>query len=173
MPDPKRLSELSTHSVTNQPPPFPEFNWFEANRPLCEALDREGAPWARDPVSAFGTIVGRHETMAWGEQANQNPPELHIFDRYGYRIDEVTYHPAYHALMSLAVEHHIPSLPWVTDQPGGHVTHTALEYLLGQVESGVCCPITMTYASVPLLRNLPDLAKEWEPRLTTAQYDPS
>ena len=45
-------------------------------------------------------------------------------------------------------------------------------YLMSQVESGVMCPITMTFAAVPSLRQEPELASEWVPRITSTQYDP-
>jgi len=65
----------------------------------------------------------------------------------------------------------VHSIAW-TAPAGGHVAHTALAYLLCQVEPGVCCPMAMTYAAVPALRHEPDLAAEWEPRVLVADYDP-
>ncbi len=168
-----QLSELRTHTVSNQPPPLTDLNLFDSDRALSEALVREGGAWARDRVSQFGARVGSEEVMTWGEQANRCPPELHIFDRFGYRIDEVRFHPAYHNLMALGMAHGVSSIAWTASEPGGHVVHTALEFLLMQAEAGVCCPLTMTYAGIAALRKLPALAEIWEPRFTSTTYDPA
>ena len=48
----------STHEVFNQPPPLADYNVFEADRPLREAVRREGAEWAEDRISAVGAVAG-------------------------------------------------------------------------------------------------------------------
>ncbi|HEY7213017.1 MAG TPA: acyl-CoA dehydrogenase family protein [Thermoanaerobaculia bacterium] len=156
----------------NQPPPFEALNLFSADRPLAEALRREGAGWAEERVRAFGELVGRRETIAWGFQANGNPPSLCTHDRRGERIDEVEFHPAWHALMALGVEHGLHALPWREPRPGAHVARAAMFMLLAEVEAGVGCPLSMTYSAVPALRVQPDLAAEWEPRFTATVYEP-
>lgn len=146
------ITELATHSVANQVPPLENYNLLDADPALREGLEREGAGWAEDRVRAFAALLGSERVLELGFLANRHPPELHAFDRYGQRVDEVEYHPAYHELMALAVEHRMPSLPWTDERPGAHVAHSAMLYLLSQVEAGVCCPLTMTYAVVPALR---------------------
>src|SRR5204862_4155734 len=140
-------STAATHDVVNQAPPLVGYNVFEANRPLVEALRREGAEWARDRVAAFGVLRGDPEVQAWARQANENPPALHTHDRYGHRIDEVEFHPAWHELLGRCVEAGVHALPWRDPQPGAHVARGALMYVLP--EAGVGCPISMTYAAVP------------------------
>ncbi len=162
----------STHTVFNQPPPFEDVNLFTSDRVLAEALRREGADWAEERARAFGEIVGRRETVAWGFQANEHPPVLRTHDRNGNRIDEVEFHPAWHALMALGVEHGLHALPWREPRPGAHVARAAMFMLLAEVEAGVGCPLSMTYSAVPALRLQPELAAEWEPRLTSTVYDP-
>ncbi|HSF44222.1 MAG TPA: DNA alkylation response protein, partial [Thermoanaerobaculia bacterium] len=103
---------MATHTVFNQPPPFEGVNLFTADRALGEALRREGAAWAEERARAFGEIAGRPETIAWGFQANEQPPRLRTHDRAGHRIDEVELHPAWHELMRLGVEHGLHALPW-------------------------------------------------------------
>jgi putative acyl-CoA dehydrogenase len=161
----------ATHEVLNQPPPLEGYNLFEHDRALREALHREGAGWAVERASALGEIAGG-EPMRWGVQANASPPVLRTHDRYGHRIDEVEYHPAWHELMRLAVAHELHALPWRDPRPGAHVARAALFMLLSQAESGHGCPISMTYSSVPALRAQPEIAAEWEPRLTSTHYDP-
>jgi putative acyl-CoA dehydrogenase len=162
----------STHAVFNQPPPFEDVNLFTSDRVLAEALRREGAGWAEERARAFGEIVGRRETIAWGFQANEHPPVLRTHDRNGNRIDEVEFHPAWHALMALGVEHGLHALPWREPRPGAHVARAAMFMLLAEVEAGVGCPLSMTYSAAPALRLQPELAAEWAPRLTSTVYDP-
>jgi putative acyl-CoA dehydrogenase len=164
------ISTLATHEVTNQPPPFEPYNLYDGDPALKEALRREGGKSAEEKVRAFGERLGSEEAFELGRLANEHPPELRLFDRYGRRIDEVEFHPAYHELMALAIEHEVPTAAW-TAKSGGHVVHTALEYMLIQVEAGVCCPMAMTYAAIPALRNQPDLAAEWEPLILSRDYD--
>jgi len=162
----------STHAVFNQPPPFEDVNLFTSDRVLAEALRREGAGWAEERARAFGEIVGRRETVAWGFQANEHPPVLRTHDRNGNRIDEVEFHPAWHALMAIGVEHGLHALPWREPRPGAHVARAAMFMLLAEVEAGVGCPLSMTYSALPALRLQPELAAEWAPRLTSTVYDP-
>src|SRR5947209_10207975 len=162
----------TTHTVFNQPPPFEDVNLFTSDRALAEALRREGAEWAEERARAFGEVVGRRETIAWGFQANEQPPALKAFDRAGRRIDEVEYHPAWHSLLALGVEHGLHALPWREPRPGAHVARAAMFMLLAEVEAGVGCPLSMTYSAVPALRHQPELAAEWEPRFTSTVYDP-
>ncbi len=174
MSEPTTLSAAAhaTHTVFNQPPPLEDINLFTTDRVLTEALRREGAEWAEDQARTFGEIVGRRETIAWGSQANEHPPVLRTFDRNGNRIDEVEFHPAWHSLMALGVEHGLHALPWREPRPGAHVARAALFTMLAEVEAGVGCPLSMTYSVVPALRLQPDAAAEWEPRVTSTVYDP-
>ena len=160
-----------THEVANQVPPLEGRNLFEDNLPLVEALEREGAGWAHERAREVGAAWGG-APIAWGFEANEHPPTLKAFDRYGHRIDEVEFHRAWHDLMALAVRHELPSLPWTSRQPAAHAARTALYLTAAQAEAGFTCPITMTFAAVPALRAQPEIAAAWEPRLTATTYDP-
>ena len=138
---------------------------------LVEALRREGADWAEDEARELGALCGLPQTIRWGVEANQNPPKLRTHDRFGNRIDEVEFHPAWHELMRIGIGHGLHALPWRQPQPGAHVARGALFMLLGQVEAGVGCPISMTYSVIPALRTQPELAAEWEPRFLSLSYD--
>jgi putative acyl-CoA dehydrogenase len=166
------ITGLTTHQVENQPPPLENYNLYESDPALKEALHREGAGWAEEKVRELGALVGTEHVIRLGHEANRHLPELRAFDPYGHRIDEVEYHPSYHELMGLAIRHEISSIGWNAGRPGGHVAHTALEYLFCQAESGVCCPVTMTYAVIPTLRRQPEIAAEWEPGILSTTYDP-
>jgi putative acyl-CoA dehydrogenase len=165
---PPRQSK-ATHDVVNQAPPLEGHNAFESNRPLAEALCHEGGEWARDRVTVFGALRGDPEWQARARAANENPPKLRTHDRYGHRIDEVEFHPAWHELLGACVEAGVHALPWRDPQPGAHVARAALMYVLP--EAGVGCPISMTYAAVPALRAQPEVADEWMPGLTSLEYD--
>src|SRR5438552_3464053 len=162
---------MPTHEVLNQPPPLQGYDLFAADRALAGGLGREGAGWAEERVRTLGRLAGG-EALRWGVQANANPPVLRTHDRYGHRVDEVEFHPAWHELLRLAVGHELHALPWRDPRPGAHVARAALFYVMGQVEAGHGCPISMTYSAVPALRVQPDLAAEWEPRLASTEYDP-
>jgi putative acyl-CoA dehydrogenase len=166
------IEQLPTHEVRNQPPALGDYNVFEVDTPLREAVVREGADWAVPRLRLFGAEVGSERVQELGHLANRHPPELQTFDRYGRRIDEVLYHPAYHELMRLGVAHECHSIAWNAGRAGGHVAHAAMLYMLTQSEAGVCCPLTMTHAVVPALRHAPELAAEWEPRMLRPSYDP-
>jgi putative acyl-CoA dehydrogenase len=163
---------FATREVFNQPPPLAGVNLFDADRPLAEALRREGGGWAEERVRAFAAVAGRAETLAWGFAANENRPVLKTHDRTGRRIDEVEFHPAWHALLGLGVAHGLHALPWREPQPGAHAARAALFITLAQVEAGVGCPLSMTFSAMPALRVQPEVAALWEPRLTSLAYDP-
>lgn len=162
-----------THEVANQPPPLADFNLFETDRCLVEAARREGAGWAEARLRDQGATLGSAEVIDLGHQANRHGPLLRTHDRYGHRIDEVEFHPAWHRLMSIGMAAEQHALPWNQPKPGAHVARAALAFMMCQTESGVCCPLTMTFAAVPALRCQPELAAEWEPRLRATAYDQS
>ncbi len=163
-------TELETHVVANQPPERGDLDLWAGDRPLREAMARAGAAARSDLLAGFGAGAGTEEMRAAGRLANRFPPELRVFDRGGRRIDEVTFHPAYHALMGFGIGAGYPAVAW-TGGAGGHAAHAAMVYMLSQVEPGVCCPMTMTYAAVPALAADAALAAAWRPRLLSGVYD--
>jgi putative acyl-CoA dehydrogenase len=159
-----------THIVTNQVPPLQNYN--PATSPvLVEALIREGGQWGIDEVTELGALSGSEQAQRWGELADRHPPVLHTHDRYGHRIDEVEYDPAYHELMRVAVGHGLHAAPWADDRPGSHVVRAA-KTSVWTAEPGHMCPISMTYAIIPALRVDPELAAIYEPLLVSTEYDP-
>lgn len=164
---------MATHEVLNQPPPLSDYNLFASDRALTEAVRREGAGWAAAELDALGARLGSAETIEWGFQANANPPVLRAFDRYGNRQDKVEFHPAWHRLMALGVGAGLHAAPWADPKQGAHVARAAGAFMLVQIESGVQCPITMTYGAVPALRRQSEIAAEWLPRIFSREYDKS
>jgi len=156
--------------VTNQPPPLVGHD-VAADPVLLAAVEREGAGWYLDELHRLGKLAGGEEAQRWGEEANRYPPVLRTHDRYGNRIDEVDFHPAWHALLDTAVGAGLAGAPWADPRPGAHVARAAGLFVWAQVEQGHTCPVSMTYAAVPALRAAPDLAARYEPLLTSRAYD--
>jgi putative acyl-CoA dehydrogenase len=161
----------ATHEVFNQSTPLENYNVFGEDRPLVESLRREGAEWAEGRALEIGEISGRAQTLSWGAEANENEPVLRTHDRFGNRIDEVEFHPAWHELMRIGIGHGVHALPWREPQPGAHVARAAMFISLSQAEAGIGCPISMTYSAIPALRAQPELAQEWESRFLSLDYD--
>ncbi|HTW21473.1 MAG TPA: isovaleryl-CoA dehydrogenase [Mycobacteriales bacterium] len=162
----------STHDVANQPPPLTEYDVFGSDLALVEGVERHEAGWALEQLTDLGRRAGTPEAQEWGRLANTNPPRLVTHDRYGNRIDEVEFHPAWHSLMSVAVGAGLHASPWRDPRPGAQVARAAGFAVWGHTEGGHGCPISMTHAAVPALRADPVLAAEWIPRLTSLNYDP-
>src|SRR5437868_10678698 len=161
-----------SRDVLNQPPPLEPINLFEVDVALGEALEREGGGWGADRAREVGAVSGSPESLEHSRRAERNLPILRTHDRYGNRIDQVELDPSWHWLLRGAIEREIHSLPWREPQPGGHVVRAVLFMLWGNTSDGVMCPVSMTYAAVPALRDgAPELAAEWEPRLTASTYD--
>ena len=159
-----------THVVTNQVPPLENHN-PATSAVLVEALIREGGQWGLEEVNEVGALSASREAQRWGELADRHRPVLHTHDRYGHRVDEVEYDPAYHELMRAAIAHGMHAAPWADERPGAHVVRAA-KTSVWTVEPGHICPISMTYAVVPALRYNPELAAVYEPLLTSREYDP-
>jgi putative acyl-CoA dehydrogenase len=154
--------------VLNQAPPLEPLNLFEVDLPLREALEREGGEWGVDRARDAGAVAGGTEAREHSRRAERNLPVLRTHDRFGNRIDEIELDPSWHWLLRGAVERQIHSLPWREQRRGGHTVRAAMFMLWGNANDGVMCPVSMTYAAVPALRDgAPALAAEWEPRLTS------
>jgi putative acyl-CoA dehydrogenase len=160
----------ATHEVLNQPPPLAGYDVAD-DQAMLSALRREGAGWAEDAIRGLGLLAGSAQAQEQGRQANEHPPVLRTHDRFGHRIDEVEFHPAWHELMTVAVRHGLHAAPWRDQRPGAHVARAAGFYVWGAAEAGHLCPVSMTYAIVPALRNAPALAGRFEPLLAAPEYD--
>ena len=163
---------MNTHEVTNQPPPLAGYDASD-DPALLEALRRSGAGWAEPGVRELGGLAGSERFQEAGRLANENPPKLRTHDRYGHRIDEVEFHPAWHELMDTAINHGMHATPWRDQREGAHTARAAGFLVWSQAEAGHCCPVSMTYSIIPALRHAPELAGRYEPLLTATAYDPS
>ena len=170
---PPSLIMGETHEVLNQPPPLENYNMFDQDQALMDLMGREDTDWGVDEVREFGAILGQLEWATRGAQANKYLPEFTPHDRFGHRVDQVEFHPAYHELMALAIEHDMHAGPWSNPRVGSHVVRLAKYYLYHQVESGSCCPITMTFACAPVIADTPSVGAEWMPRVLSNEYDPA
>src|SRR5205085_12166280 len=119
----------------NQPPPLERLGVYTTNLPLVEAVEREGAGWAHERAAELGRFVGGAPQQSWGRLANENRPVLRTHDRYGNRIDEVEFHPAWHQLMKMGVTYELHSLPWTTSEAGAHAARAAMYMTAMQAEA--------------------------------------
>ena len=162
-----------THEVFNQAPALENHSLFETD-PLLSELKLPKAAMAR--LKKFGQRAGQADFQQFGVLANENPPQLRTHDKYGHRADQVNFHPAYHELMSAGMAFGIHSLPWESSEVSveAHLERAAGHYMLTQVEAGVGCPLTMTFAGVPALAAMApkELSQAWIPKLTSRRYDP-
>jgi len=158
-------------TVLNQPPPLLPANLFDLDLPLQEALIREGGDWGVERVRAAGAYAGSLEAAEHSRRAEANAPQLRAYDRYGNRIDQIELDPSWHALLGDAIERELHSLPWSSQRPGAHLVRAAAFMQHCQINGGVMCPVSMTAAAVPALREgAPELAGAWEGRLTASDY---
>ncbi|MCX0247087.1 acyl-CoA dehydrogenase family protein [Streptomyces drozdowiczii] len=167
---PRSNPTAATHEVTNQAPPLTGHDVAD-DAVLLEGLRREGAEWHTEELHRLGRYVGSAQAQEWAEQANVNEPVLRTHDRYGHRVDEVDFHPAYHHLMNASVGAGLAGAAWADERPGAHVARAAGFMVMSTLEAGHLCPVSMTYAVVPALRHAPDLAKTYEPLLTSRVYE--
>lgn len=172
MPAPYRPHvDLATHSVTNQAPVLENVNLFVLDAALRDGLEFAGGEGHGNALSALGEKCGAAETIEWSRQANEAPPKLKSFDRFGHRLDEVEFHPAYHSLMALGLDNGVSAGAW-TAQTAGQALHAAQMILMSQADPGVTCPMSMTYAAVPALAADAKVDAAWRPRVTAGRYDP-
>src|SRR5256885_1753098 len=143
-----------THDVFNQFPALVGYDVADAPT-MLSALRREGGGGAEEAVRELGRRAGSARVQDLGREANENPPVLHTHDRFGNRVDEVEFHPAWHELMTVAVRHGLHAAPWRDSRPGAHVARAAGFYVWGAAEAGHTCPVSMTYAIVPAMPHAP------------------
>jgi putative acyl-CoA dehydrogenase len=157
--------------VLNQPPPLEGYDAYAADAWLTAAVRRANVGWIAGAASDLGKFAGSADAHTLAALANRNPPQLVSHDRFGRRVDVVDYHPSYHALMHRAIGAGVHSAAWKRAS-GGFSAHAALFYLWNQLEQGTACPVTMTFASIPVLEHAPDIAREWRPKVLADAYDP-
>jgi putative acyl-CoA dehydrogenase len=160
-----------THAVTNQVPDLHDYNLFTTDVALVAGLQREQAGWHEADLVRLGAALGTPETLQLGQLANQHVPELRTHDRCGNRIDTVDFHPAWHQLLAMQRRENLHALPWSQARPGAHVARTAAYYLQAQVEAGSLCPVTMTFAAIPLLQQEPALFSQLQAQLFSREHD--
>ncbi|MDE2618437.1 MAG: isovaleryl-CoA dehydrogenase [Burkholderiales bacterium] len=162
----------ATHEVFNQPAPLVDYNLYETNRPLQDALRFNAPQLDTAALSCLGAAVGTAEMQTHARLANAHTPQLHSHDRQGRRIDQVEFHPSYHSLMAAAVGAGLHGTPWAGEGTSPHVQRAAGFMLFTELEPSMLCPISMSYAATPALRRNPAVYAEWGPKLTSRAYDP-
>lgn len=164
-----------THEVFNQPLPLQDVNLFAGNRPMQDALDRLAPAMDRSALVELGALAGSAEMQMHARLAHVFTPQLRTHSRQGHRIDQVEFHPSYHALMGAAVAAGLHGAPFAeAEQASGHahLRRAAGFMLFTELEPATLCPISMTYAATPALRGNPAIYRDWAPALTSRAYDP-
>jgi putative acyl-CoA dehydrogenase len=159
------------HQVTNQVPPLADYDAYAADPVLKAAIAAFNAGWADERLHEAGRTVGAAETIEMARLANRHGPELRSHDRFGNRLDQIEFHPAWHALMARAIGQETHALAWNRPGPGGQVARAALQYLWYGCESGICCPISMTYSAIPVLKQDRALWAQWGGLISSKTYD--
>lgn len=172
MPPRSPLDHLPTHDVLNMPPHIGDQDLWAGDRALRDWVGWMGAGSATGHLAQTGAAAGRETVFAKADQANRFPPEAKPFDRYGMRVNQVEFHPAYHDLMGQAIGARLHNYAWAHEGDAGHTGQAALTYMFTQPEGGVLCPMSMTYSAVPALRASPGIAADWIPRILSTDYDP-
>ena len=165
------MSGYATHEVRNQPSELVDFNAYGDDLALREAMAAFGAGWAEDRLAACGKRVGSAKVQALAQAANRYVPELRTHDRFGNRIDDVAFHPAWHELMAMLRADGVHALGWTEARAGAHVARAGLAYLWAQGEAGVGCPGVMTFASIAALKHQPDLLEKFREKILSPGYD--
>lgn len=160
-----------THDITNQFDEWTDYNLLTTDRPMLDALERAGAQAFTADLTQYGARLGQADTFALGDEANRHTPELKAFDARGRRVNQVTFHPSWHALMAMYREQGLIALPFASGARGRWTAWAAGFYLHTQVEAGTLCPATMTQAAIPLLAREPLLRDTCLPRLMSTTYD--
>ncbi|KWT82872.1 MULTISPECIES: isovaleryl-CoA dehydrogenase [unclassified Variovorax] len=163
----------ATHEVFNQPMPLVDYNLFETNRPMRDALKFNAPQLELSPLQHLGGVLGSAEMQAHARLANTNPAVLHTHDRFGRRVDEVEFHPSYHVLMKTAVGAGLHGTPWTGASMSPHVQRAAGFMLFTELEPSILCPISMSYAVTPALRGNTAIHADWGPKLASLWYDPA
>ena len=161
-----------THEVTNQVPVLEDYNIFAADHALMEGVARGGAGWHTEHLQTLGAELGSKDVLPLGDLANRHTPELVTHDRNGRRIDLVEFHPSWHKLLDIVRREGLQAMPWEAPRTGGQVARAAAYFLQTQVESGTLCPVTMTFASIPVLQNEPALFAQLKDKLYARSHDP-
>ena len=162
----------ATHEVCNQPPLLEDFNAWNTDSSLREAVAAFGGGWAEPRLAACGARAGSGHVQALARLANRFVPELHTHDCHGHRIDEVAFHPAWHELLGLLRADEVHSFGWTEARPGAQVARAALAYMWAQGEAGIGCPSAMTFASLAALRHAPELLAQFQAKILSPLYDP-
>ncbi|WP_153099141.1 isovaleryl-CoA dehydrogenase [Paraburkholderia hayleyella] len=161
----------STHEITNQVPPLVDYNLFASDPALSAALERNGAAWHRAALLRDGAALSSAQVQALADLANRHSPELFTHSPRGERIDALEFHPAWHTLLTLLRRQDLHALPFSQPQPGAMSARCAGYFLHAQLESGSLCPLTMTFASIPVLQREPALFDTLRDKLYSREHD--
>lgn len=168
----QRVIGPATHYVENQPPARTDLDEYAQNVPLRDAVEAFGAAWAHDDLHEAGRLNGSSEFQRDATLADVHPPRAMPHDRWGFRLDEVEYDPAYHRILGAAIARGAHTSAAEGDRTGTGVARAAMFLLFAQAEAGHACPVSMTHAAAPVIALSASIAEDWMPRLRSREYEP-
>ncbi len=108
-------------------------------------------------IQRLGGVVG-NEIDQLARIVDQNPPVLEQRDRFGRDLDRIVYHPAYREMERIGFEDfqfhtmcHQPNA-FGSGAPAPQALKYAFQYLFIQSECGMMCPLSITDATIHVLR---------------------
>ena len=167
----KPQAPRATHEVANQTPPLEHCNFYTTDAALVTALEREGAGWHAEALERDGARLGTPDVLALAALANRHAPELFTYSPRGERIDTLEFHPSWQRLTEMLRAEGLHALPFSDPRPGAMAARCAGYFLHAQLESGSLCPVTMTFASIPVLRREPALFATFADKLYSREHD--
>ncbi len=163
------------HDVTNQPPPLTGTNAWRGD-PLLVQLSEDFSNAVRTELDGLGRFVRTQEAQDLARLANSETPKLRTYDRQGFRLDQVEFHPAYHALMRRSVAIGLHSSIWEnsdTEIGKRHQARAARYYPDVAARAGASLSHHHDQRLAGALMASPKIFREWAPRVTTRKYDHS
>ncbi len=157
----------------NQPSLWRGVNAFRSD-PLVVDIAGSLARPLRDEFEVIGRYVTSKEAQELARMANHNPPQLRTHDPRGERLDQVDFHPAWHALMRRSVSSGLNASVWENNAGEAGMAHSARAmrlFLTAQLECGHLCPLTMTHAAMAAISVNPTVYRQWAPKILSRQYD--
>lgn len=172
------LGPNSSNGGTPNFPSLEDYDLFSSDTVLMEAVTREGGAHAVKELKALGLAAGSADAFAQGRDATMVPPRLRALDRFGQRLDVVSYHPAFHALVALSAREGLSSSLWTSGaaaspaKTGAHVKRAAQIYLSAQMDAGHLLPLIHTNAAAAVLFRDGGLPTPVLGKLMSRGYDP-
>ncbi|WP_319519431.1 acyl-CoA dehydrogenase family protein [uncultured Martelella sp.] len=169
------MTDNDVFRTLNQPKPWSGYNAFHSD-PLLGDLTRNLARPLREEFDTIGRYVTSPEAQELAQMANASAPQLKTHGPAGERLDTVSFHPAWHALLRRSMASGLHSSLWepprdADSKSKAHKLRAVRLFLTAQLECGHLEPLSSTSASLAVLAATPQLRSEWAPKILSRKYD--